>query len=309
MQREIVLVPDHWDVGQAIDYLRSAVDLPAQFYHILLADPRAKLSGIVALGRLMSSTRNTKLLDIADDDCHSIQATDSQRDVAYKFNHYHLISAPVLDEGGRIAGVITIDDAMSVLDEEAEEDILRLAGVGDESLSERVSEIALQRFPWLIVNLATAIIASLVIDQFAYTIESLVALAVLMPIVASMGGNAGTQSLTVAVRALATRNLTRSNAWRIIRRETLVGAVNGVLFAIITGIVGLVWFGAPILGAVMGLAMVITMTAAGIAGILIPLGFNRVRVDPALASGVFLTTVTDCVGFLAFLGLAAVILI
>ena len=309
MQREIVMVPGHWNVGDAIDHLRAASGLPEQFYHLILTDPKAQLLGMVSLGRLMASDRMTRLTDIIDHDTHPIQATDSQRDVAYAFNQYHLISAPVLDDGGRVAGVITIDDAMAVLDEEAEEDILRLAGVGDESLSERVSEIAVQRFPWLIVNLATAVIASLVIDQFSHTIETLVALAVLMPIVASMGGNAGTQSLTVAVRALATRDLTRSNAFRIIRRESLVGVVNGILFAVIAGVIGLVWFGAPVLGAVMGLAMVITMTAAGVAGILIPIGFDRIRVDPALASGVFVTTVTDCVGFLAFLGLAAVILL
>ena len=186
---------------------------------------------------------------------------------------------------------------------------MRLAGVGDESLSARVTETARQRFPWLIVNLVTAIIASLVIDQFTETIEMLVALAVLMPIVASMGGNAGTQSLTVAVRALATRDLTGSNTSRVIRREALVGIVNGILFALIAGLVGLVWFGTPLLGFVMGMAMIITMIAAALAGILIPIGFNRIRIDPALASGVFVTTVTDVVGFLAFLGLAALILL
>lgn len=308
MQREIVMVPAHWNVGEAIDHMRDSANLPEDFYHLILADPKAQLEGIVALGRLMASHRMTKLTEITDDDCRPIRATDSQQDVAYAFNQYHLISAPVVDDQGRVAGVITIDDAMTVLDEEAEEDILRLAGVGDESLSERVSEIALQRFPWLIVNLVTAVIASLVIDQFSHTIETLVALAVLMPIVASMGGNAGTQSLTIAVRALATRDLTRSNAFRVIRRETLVGLFNGVVFALIAGAIGLVWFNAFILGVVMGLAMVITMTAAGIAGILIPITFNRVKIDPALASGIFLTTVTDCVGFLAFLGLATVIL-
>lgn len=310
MQREIVMVPAHWDVGQAIDYMRSSDNLTEQFYHMILIDPKARLVGIVALGKLMASTRLTKLTEIANKDYHSIRATDSQKDVAYAFNQYHLISAPVVDEGGQILGVITIDDAMSVLDKEAEEDILRLAGVGDESLSERVTEIAfLRRFPWLIVNLITAIIASIVIDHFAYTIESLVALAVLMPIVASMGGNAGTQTLTVAVRSLATRDLTRSNAFRIIRREILVGVINGILFAIIAGLIGLIWFGTPVLGGIMGLAMIITLTIAGIVGIIIPLGLSWIRVDPALASGVFVTTVTDCVGFFAFLGLASLILL
>ena len=307
MQREIVIVPQHWNVGQTIDFLRSSPDLPVQFYHLLLTDPKAQLVGMVALGRLMASKRLVSLIDIADADCRPIRATESQQDVAYAFNQYHLISAPVLDANGRVAGVITIDDAMAVLEDEAEEDLMRLSGVGDESLSRRVTETARQRFPWLFVNLATAIVASLVIDRFSHTIEALVALAVLMPIVASMGGNAGTQSLAVAVRALATRDLTRSNALRVVRRETLVGLMNGLLFAVIAGTVGLIWFGMPMLGAVMGLAMIITMLAAGLAGILIPIGFDRVGVDPALASGVFVTTVTDVVGFLAFLGLAAVI--
>ncbi len=309
MQREIVMVPAHWDVGQAIDHLRADTNLPEQFYHLILTDPKAQFKGMVSLGRLMGSVRTTRLIEIVDDDCHPIDIHVPQDEVAYIFNQYHLISAPVIDTNNRVAGVITIDDAMALLDAEAEQDILRLAGVGDKNLSEKVINVTRQRFPWLIVNLATAVVASLVIDRFSETIEALVALAVLMPIVASMGGNAGTQSLTVAVRSLATRDLTRSNARRIIWRETRVGLLNGLLFAAIAGLIGLIWFGAPLLGAVMGLAMIITMTAAGIAGILIPIGLNRTRMDPALASGVFVTTVTDCVGFLAFLGLAALILL
>ena len=231
-----------------------------------------------------------------------------EEEVAYAFNQYHLISAPVVNEHGRLVGVITIDDAMNVLDEEAEEDILRLAGVGSESLSDRVVDTASQRFPWLIVNLATAIAASVVIDQFSEVIGMMVALAVLMPIVASMGGNAGTQSLTVAVRALATKDLTASNAWRIICRESIVGLINGLVFAAIVGAVGGFWFSSAALGAVLALAMIITMFAAALSGILIPIGLERARVDPALASGVFVTTVTDVVGFLAFLGIAAALL-
>ncbi|MCY4006233.1 MAG: magnesium transporter [Rhodobacteraceae bacterium] len=309
MQREIVMVPAHWDVGQAIDHLRADTNLPEQFYHLILTDPKAQFKGMVSLSRLMGSVRTTRLVEIIDDDCHPIDINVPQDEVAYIFNQYHLISAPVIDTHNRVTGIITIDDAMTLLDAEAEQDILRLAGVGDKNLSEKVINVTRQRFPWLIVNLATAVVASLVIDRFSETIEALVALAVLMPIVASMGGNAGTQSLTVAVRSLATRDLTRSNARRIIWRETGVGLLNGLLFAAIAGLIGLIWFGAPLLGAVMGLAMIITMTAAGIAGILIPIGLNRTRMDPALASGVFVTTVTDCVGFLAFLGLAALILL
>ena len=308
MQREIVMVPSHWDVGTAIDHMRSESDLPEQFYHLFLTDPKANFVAMASLGRVMSSRRETRLLDIVDEDCRPVPATMPEEEVAYAFNQYHLISAPVVNEHGRLVGVITIDDAMTVLDEEAEEDILRLAGVGSESLYDRVVDTAGQRFPWLIVNLATAIAASAVIAQFSEVIGMMVALAVLMPIVASMGGNAGTQSLTVAVRALATKDLTASNAWRIIRRESMVGLINGLVFAAIVGAVGGIWFSSAALGAVLALAMVITMFAAALSGILIPIGLERIRVDPALASGVFVTTVTDVVGFLAFLGIAAALL-
>lgn len=308
MQRELVFAPDHWTVGQAIDSMRAAEGLPDQFYHVVLVDARMKPTGQVPLGRLMAAARAVHLRDVRDEDFRPIPVLQSQEDVAYAFNQYHMVSTPVIDGEGRLVGVITIDDAMAVLDEEHEEDILRLAGVGDESLSDRVVEITRQRFPWLFVNLVTAILASLVIDQFTDTIAAIVALAVLMPIVASMGGNAGTQSLTVAVRALATRDLTASNALRVVRRETLVGLINGVVFAVIIGGIGLAWFGDATLGAVLGVAMVINLVVAALAGILIPLGLDRVGVDPALASGAFVTTVTDVVGFLAFLGLAAALL-
>ncbi len=234
---------------------------------------------------------------------------EEEGDVAYAFNQYHLISAPVVDSTGRLVGVITIDDAMAVLDEEHEEDILRLAGVGEGSLSDKVIETTKRRLPWLAVNLVTAILASMVIAQFESTIAALVSLAVLMPIVASMGGNAGTQALTVAVRAIATRDLTGSNVWRVIRREVLVGLANGLIFATVMGIVGFVWFSSPLLGLVIAFAMVINLVVAGLAGIGIPVVLERFGVDPALASGAFVTTVTDVVGFFAFLGLAALVLI
>ena len=225
--------------------------------------------------------------------------------MAYAFNQYHLISAPVVDDDGRLVGQITIDDAMIIQDEEAEEDILRLAGVGEGRLSDKVIETTKRRFPWLAVNLVTAILASLVIALFEETIAGLVALAVLMPIVASMGGNAGTQSLTVAVRALATRDLTAANLWRVIKREVLVGLINGLIFAVVMGVVGVVWFGSPMLGVVIAVAMVINLVVAGLAGTVIPVALEKMGVDPALASGAFVTTVTDVVGFFAFLGLAA----
>ena len=311
MQREVVMAPEHWTVGEAIDHLRNTPeeDLPDQFYHIVMVDPRLHPVGNVTLGKLMRSRRETKLADILEETFQVIPATQEEGDVAYAFNQYHLISAPVVDEEGRLIGVITIDDAMSVLDEEHEEDILRLAGVGEGSLSDRVVETTKQRLPWLAVNLVTAIAASLVISQFEAAIAQIVALAVLMPIVASMGGNAGTQSLTVAVRAIATRDLTGSNVWRVIRRECLVGLVNGLIFAIVMGIVGIIWFGSPGLGYVIAVAMVINLVVAGLAGTGIPILLERFGIDPALASGAFVTTVTDVVGFFAFLGLATVVLL
>ena len=305
MQSELVRAPEHWTVGNAIDFLRSDIELPDQFYHIILVDPRMKAVGYVTLGRLLSSRRNVPLVDIAEDSFRTFHVEQDVEEVAQAINHYHMITAPVVDDDDRIVGVITIDDAMAFLEEEAEEDLLRLAGVGEGSLSDRVLETTRQRFPWLAVNLLTAIFASGVISLFEGTIQSLVALAVLMPIVASMGGNAGTQSLTVAVRAIATRDLTGANVWRVIRREALVGLLNGLVFAVVMALVGVFWFGSPMLGAVIGVAMVINMVVAGLAGTMVPVMLERVGVDPALASGAFVTTVTDVVGFFAFLGLAA----
>ncbi|EEW26315.1 magnesium transporter [Rhodobacter ferrooxidans] len=310
MQREVVVAPDHWTVGEAISFLRDAPYLPDQFYHVILVDPRMKPQGYVTLGRLLSSRHDVPLREIVEDSFRTVSATDDEADVAYIFNQYHLISCPVVDANDRLVGVITIDDAMNVLDEEHEEDMLRLAGVGEESaISDRVYETTRQRLPWLFINLLTAILASMVISQFSDTIAQLVALAVLMPIVASMGGNAGTQALTVAVRALATRDLTGSNVWRVIGRETVVGLVNGLFFAAVMGAVGWFWFGDARLGAVLAAAMVVNLLVAGMAGIMVPVLMDKAGVDPALASGTFVTTVTDVVGFFAFLGLATLFLL
>ena len=310
MQVETVHAPTDWTVGQMIDYLRDNPDrLPEQFYHVILVDPRMKPTGNVTLGRLLSSRREVALADITEEAFRTIPVMQDEGDVAYAFNQYHLISAPVVDENDRLVGVITIDDAMFVLDEEHEEDIFRLAGVSEGGLSNNVWETTKQRFPWLAVNLATAIVASLVIAMFDTVIAGFVALAVLMPIVASMGGNAGTQSLTVAVRAIATKDLTGSNVWRVIRREVLVGLINGLAFAVIMGIVGVIWFDTVMLGVVIAAAMVINLVVAGLAGTVIPVALERLGIDPALASGAFVTTVTDVVGFFAFLGLAAMFLI
>lgn len=309
MQGEFVKAPAFWTVGQMIDYLRAAEDLPEPFYDVIIVDPGNKPVGKVPLGTLIGARRPVMLESLMQRDFRTIHVHDRREDVAYAFNQYHLVSAPVVDDAGRAIGVITIDDAMEVLSEEAEEDILRLGGVGDEEISDDVWEIARRRFPWLAVNLATAILASLVIGLYEDTIAQIVALAVLMPIVASMGGNAGTQSLTVAVRALATRDLTPTNAMRVIGRELTVGLLNGLGFAVVMGLIAWYWFGQPMIGVIIGAAMVINLVAAALSGILVPITLDRVGADPALASGTFVTTVTDIVGFFAFLGLAAAVLL
>lgn len=309
MQRELIKAPPFWTVGQMIDYMRASEDLPEQFYDVVIVDAMAKPVGTIPLSRIMRSRRPLTLGSLMDEDFRTIDVTEPQEDVAYAFNQYHLVSAPVVDGDGRLLGVITIDDAMEVLEDEAEQDMKRLAGVGDEEISDQVWAIAKRRFPWLAVNLFTSIIASLVIGMFDQAISQLVALAILMPIVASMGGNGGTQSLTVAVRAIATRDLTPTNALRVVWREALVGLANGIVFAIVMGVIAYIWFSEPMLGVVIGLAMIINMLAAGLAGILVPIGLDKAGADPALASGAFVTTVTDIVGFFAFLGLAAAILL
>jgi magnesium transporter len=310
MQREVVVAPEHWTVGEAIDYLRVADHLPDQFYHVILVDPRMKPQGYVTLGRLLSSRRDVRLRDLAEDSFRTLQVTEEEADVAYIFNQYHLISCPVVDADDRLVGVITIDDAMNVLDEEHEEDILRLAGVGDTSnLSDGSFATARQRLPWLVINLFTASISAFVISRFEGTIAALVMLAALMPIVASTGGIAGTQSLAVSVRALATRDLTVSNARRVVLRELGAGLLNGLALALILGLAGWAIFGDPKLGAVLGMAMICNQVVAALGGVLVPLTLNRMGLDPALASGTFVTTLTDVMGFLAFLGLATLLLL
>jgi magnesium transporter len=310
MQREVVVAPEYWTVGEAIDFLRGAEHLPDQFYHVILTDPRVKPIGYVTLGRILSSRREVALRDILEDSFRTVTATDAEADVAYMFHQYHLISCPVVDADGRLVGVITIDDAMGVLDEEHEEDMLRLAGVDEESsIADGVLDTVRSRFPWLFVNLIAANLSALVIAQFAGTITALVALAALMPIVASMGGNAGTQSLTVAVRALATRDLTQANALRVVRREAAVGLINGLGFASVMGLVGWLGYGVPLLGVVIGAAMIVNLFVAALAGTLVPLFLERAGFDPALSSGTFVTTLTDVTGFFVFLGLASLVLI
>lgn len=310
MQRETVTAPEHWSVGEMIDYLRGADWLPDQFYHVILVDPKMRPLSYVTLGRILSARRDVKLKELTEDSFRTIRATEPEADVAYMFNQYHLISCAVVDGGGRLVGVITIDDAMNVLDEGHEEDLLHLAGVDSEaSLSDTVTEAAKGRALWLGVNLLTAILASMVINLFADTISHMVALAVLMPIVASMGGNAGTQSMAVAVRSLATRDLTWQNAPRVIRREIAVGALNGIIFGAVMAGVAVLWFGLPLLALVIAAAMLLTLVAAALGGVVIPVLFSRFNIDPALASGPFVTTVTDVIGFLTFLGLSSWIIL
>jgi len=310
MQAETVTAPEGFSVGDMIDYLRSAEWLPDQFYHVILVDPEGRPTGYTTLGRVLAARREVLLKDITEESFRTVSATEDEAEVAHLFNKYHLISMPVVGDAGRLVGVITINDAMNVLDEELEEDILRLAGVSEgSSLSDRIWDTTRGRFIWLFINLLTAIFASFVISLFQEEIEAMVALAVLMPIVASMGGNAGTQSMTVAVRALATRELTGKNARRVLWREVVVGVLNGGAFGIIMSLVVAFWFGVPMLAAVIAMAMMLTLAAAAFAGIVLPLALDRMGVDPALASGPFVTTVTDVVGFFAFLGLAALVLL
>ena len=311
MQRELVAIPDYWSVGQTIDFLRSAKSLPEDFYDIIVVDPRYSPVGIVPLSRVIRTNRPVLVRDVMEsDEMRTVVVTEEQENVAHLFRQRDLISAPVVDDIGRLVGVITVDDVVDVIDEEYEEDMMRLAGVGEEDdLSSAIIATTRSRFTWLLVNLGTAILASAVIGMFEGTIEKLVALAVLMPIVASMGGNAGTQTLTVAVRAIATRELSSTNAWRVIRKEVAVCGLNGVAFAILSGLVTWLWFDDLMLGGVIGVAMIINLLFAGLFGALIPLGLERAGIDPAVSSSVFLTTITDVVGFFAFLGLAAAFLL
>jgi magnesium transporter len=318
MQRDVFASPAFWTVGQIIDRLRGKEDLPDVFYEVFVVDPANKPIGAVPLATLLKTQRDVRIDTIMNEDITTVPVTMDQEDVAYKFEQYNLISAPVVDESGRLVGMITVDDVVEIVHAESHEDMLALGGVeSDAGITDTVVETVRSRFSWLAVNLGTAVLASLVISFFGAAIEQVVALAVLMPIVASMGGNAGTQTLTVAVRSLATRELTASNAARIIWRETIVGGLNGIVFALIMGTLAGVWHRgmgaseseAARLALVIGAAMIINLVAAGLAGILVPLGLQRAGADPAVSSAVFVTTVTDVVGFFVFLGLAALILL
>ena len=309
MRQNFVHVPTFWTVAQVIEHLRGDPSLPEHFSEVFVTTPSLHLKGTVSLDDLLRSRLDVAIEELMDDDRHLISVEMDQEELARQFERYNLISAPVVDGDNRLVGVVTVDDIVEVMAEEAQEDIFLLAGVGDESLADTVMRTALGRFSWLFVNLITALIASYVISLFNATIEQMVALAVLMPIVASMGGNAGTQTMTVTVRALATRDLGAANAGRVITRETLVGLLNGMLFAVVLALVAYMWFGNSKLSYVLASAMIVNMFVAGLSGILIPLFLEYRKIDPALASSVFVTTVTDIVGFFAFLGLAAIFLV
>jgi len=305
MQTEFITVPPDWTVGQAIDYMRETPDIPDRFYEIYAVDAAKHWKGALPLDVLLRSRRPVPLADLVDQDRRRVAVTDDLEEVARLFGKYNLVAAPVVDPEDRLVGVITIDDVVDVIEEEADEEIKALGGVtSDEQLSDDVWTIAKARFNWLLVNLATAFLASSVLGLFEGQLEKMVALAVLAPIVASQGGNAATQTMTVAVRALATRELGSNNAFRVVVRESLVGLVNGIAFAVITGVAAVAWFHIPGLGVVIGLAIICNLVAGALGGILIPMLLERARADPAVASGTFVTTVTDVVGFFSFLGIA-----
>lgn len=310
MQREVVAIPSAWSVGETIDFLRAADDLPDDFYDLYIVNPKHKPIGVLPTSRALRAKRPAKVGEVMEvERMKPVPLSMDQAEVADLFRRYGLVSAPVVDEAGRLVGVITVDDVVDVIDEEAEDDLLKLGGVTETDLYRDVRETVAARLPWLAVNVVTAFIAAAFIGLFEASLAAIVALAILMPIVASMGGNAGTQTLTVAVRALAMRDLTAANAGRIVGKEAIVGLINGLVFGVLVGGAAWLWFGLPELGAVIAAAMVLNLLNAGLFGILVPLGLSRLKVDPAVASSVFVTTMTDVVGFCAFLGLATLFLL
>ncbi len=304
MQTDFIAIPPFWTVGQTIDYLRAEEDLPDEFYQLYVVDPSYRVLGTIPLDKFLRAKRNVQIEKLMNRVVLTVDATEDQEEAARDFERYDLVEIGVVDENRRLVGVLTVDDMVDVIHEEATEDIKLLGGVGDEEISDNVFSTVRSRAPWLLVNLFTAMLASFVISLFNATIEQMVALAALMPIVASMGGNAGTQTMTVTVRALATRDLDRARVRRLIVREVSGGFINGCLFAVLLGAVTTLRYMNPSLGIVIGLAMIINMIAAGSAGILIPLALDKMKIDPAIASSVFVTTVTDVIGFFAFLGIA-----
>jgi magnesium transporter len=305
MQRDLCAVPEHWRVGQVIDYLRSTDELPTDFWEVFVVSPSHHPVGTCKLSTILRSPRSTMVRDIMFDEQTLIPVDMDQEDVALRFQKYALVSAAVTDSAGRLVGMITVDDIVHIIQEEASEDVLLLSGVGDEGdINEPVTESYRSRVRWLVANLLTALVAAFVIRQFEHSIERLAILAVLMPIVAGVGGNAGTQTLAVTVRAIATNQLTGSNRWRAVGREIRVAMLNGLTIAVLIGAGVSLVLGSVPLGTVIAAAMLINIIVAGFAGVMVPLTLERAGADPAVASSVFVTMVTDSMGFLAFLGLA-----
>jgi magnesium transporter len=309
MTTRFIAVPPFWTVGQTIDFMREDDRLPDEFTEIYVVDPRFQFLGFVPLDRLLRSKRPTRIEEIISEAKHTAQATDDQEDVARLFERYNLLSVGVVDDTNRLVGVITIDDIVDVIEEEADEDIKRLAGVGDEDITEGVFSIVRLRVPWLLINLVTAFLSASVISLFENTIERIAILAMLFPVVAGVGGNAGTQTLTVTVRAIATQQLSSANTWRIIGREALVGISNGLVLGSVTGLVVWAIFGNRVLGLAIAGGMLVNQSVAALVGILVPLVINRMRIDPAIASSIFVTGMTDASGFFAFLALATWLLL
>jgi magnesium transporter len=308
MQRDVCAVPEHWNVGQVIDYLRATDELPTDFWEVFVVNPAHHPVGTCKLSTILRTPRGTRVHDVMVEDQTLIPVDMDQEDVALRFQKYALVSAAVVDDEGRLVGMITVDDVVHIIQEEAGEDVLLLAGVGDEGdINEPVQLTVRRRLFWLVINLGTAIVAASVVSLFQGEIGRYAVLAVLMPIVAGMGGNAGTQTLAVAVRALATNQLTESNTLRAFGRELKIALANGMTLGVLIGTGVALVFGNPLLGAVMGTAMVINNLAAGLGGILVPVTLDRFRIDPAVSSAVFVTTITDVTGFFSFLGLAAAV--
>ena len=305
MQREFTAVPSNWTVGQTIDYLREDKDLPEEFLEIFIVDNDFKPIGTVPSSRVLRTSRDLKMNSIMREMPVLISVNMDKEEVGLTFENYNLVSAGVVNKENKLVGMITADDVVTVVQEEAEEDALRLAGVGDEEITDSVMLKTKRRFNWLLLNLFTALLATWVISFFGASIEQMVALAFLMPIVASMGGNAGMQTLAVTIRAIATKELSKSNFNRVVGKEFLIGILNGIIFAIITAIIVQLWFKELNLSLLIGISMVLNMIVAGLFGILVPVSLKKLNIDPALASSVFVTTITDVIGFLSFLGLGS----
>ena len=305
MQREFTAIPSNWSVGQTIDYLRENKDLPEEFLEIYIVDSDFKPIGTVPSSKVLRASRDSKMNLIMSEMQVLIPVDMDKEEVGRIFENYNLISAGVVDKTNKLVGMITGDDVVTVVKEEAEEDVLRLAGVGDEEITDSVLKKTKRRFNWLLLNLFTALLATWVISRFGATIEQMVALAFLMPIVASMGGNAGMQTLAVTIRAIATKELSSGNLTQIVTKEFIIGVLNGIIFAAITALIVQLWFKEINLSILIAIAMVLNMIVAGLFGILVPVSLKKFNIDPAIASSVFVTTITDVIGFLSFLGLGA----